>query len=223
MQAPFYNEGMASPLPPSLTVDSLLQAADSALRALFVPAQAARSPADLPEAPTLTETERRHVAGLMRVNHAGEVSAQALYHGQALMARTAATRDYLLQAAAEEGDHLAWCEQRLKELKANTSLLNPFWYAGSFAIGAAAAAFSDALSLGFLTETERQVESHLAEHLGQLPADDRRSRRILETMQSDEVRHANSADARGAAELPPWARLGMALASKVMTRLAYWI
>ena len=138
----------------------------------------------------MTETERRHVAGLMRVNHAGEVSAQALYHGQALMARSAATREFLLQAAAEEGDHLAWCEQRLEELKARPSLLNPFWYAGSFAIGAAAAAFSDALSLGFVTETERQVESHLAEHLGQLPADDQRSRRILETMQSDEVRHA---------------------------------
>jgi 3-demethoxyubiquinol 3-hydroxylase len=214
---------MASPLPPSLTVDGLLQAADSALRALFVPARAVRRPARLPEAPSLSETERRHVAGLMRVNHAGEVSAQALYHGQALMARSSATREYLLQAAAEEGDHLAWCEQRLRELKANTSVLNPFWYAGSFAIGAAAAAFSDALSLGFLTETERQVESHLAEHLGRLPADDQRSRRILETMQSDEVRHAKSAEARGAAELPPWARLGMALASKVMTRLAYWI
>ena len=212
-----------SPIPPSLTVDALLQAADNALRALFVPARAARTPPELPDAPVLTETERRHVAGLMRVNHAGEVSAQALYHGQALMARSAAMREYLLQAAAEEGDHLAWCEQRLKELNAHTSVLNPFWYAGSFAIGAAAAALSDALSLGFLTETERQVESHLAEHLGQLPADDQRSRRILETMQSDELRHAQTADVRGAAELPHWARSGMALSSKVMTRLAYWM
>ena len=108
-------------------------------------------------------------------------------------------------------------------MNAHTSVLNPFWYAGSFAIGAAAAALSDALSLGFLTETERQVESHLAEHLGQLPAADQRSRRILETMQSDEVRHAQTADARGAAELPHWARSGMALSSKVMTRLAYWM
>jgi ubiquinone biosynthesis monooxygenase Coq7 len=214
---------MASPLPPSFTLDALLEAADNALRALFAPASAARTPGELPEAPQLGETERRHVAGLMRVNHAGEVSAQALYHGQALMARTAATREYLLQAAAEEGDHLAWCEQRLKELNSHTSVLNPLWYAGSFAIGAAAAAFSDALSLGFLTETERQVESHLAEHLGQLPADDQRSRRILETMQSDEVRHAQSAAGRGAAELPSWARSGMALTSKVMTRLAYWM
>jgi ubiquinone biosynthesis monooxygenase Coq7 len=159
----------------------------------------------------------------MRVNHAGEVSAQALYHGQALMARSAATRQYLLEAAAEEGDHLAWCEERLKELKAHTSVLNPLWYAGSFAIGAMAATFSDALSLGFLTETERQVESHLAEHLGQLPATDLRSRRILETMQSDEVRHANVAQSKGAAELPLWARTGMGLTSRVMTRLAYWI
>ena len=214
---------MATPLPPSLTLDALLQAADNALRALFVPATTVRHPPDLPEPATLAETERRHVAGLMRVNHAGEVSAQALYHGQALMARSAATREYLLQAATEEGDHLAWCEQRLKELNAHTSVLNPLWYAGSFAIGAAAAAFSDALSLGFLTETERQVESHLAEHLGQLPADDQRSRRILETMQNDEIRHANAADARGAAELPSWARSGMALTSKVMTRLAYWL
>jgi ubiquinone biosynthesis monooxygenase Coq7 len=214
---------MASSLPPSFTVDALLQAADNALRALFVPASAVRSPAELPDPPTLSDIDRRHVAGLMRVNHAGEVSAQALYHGQALMARSAATREYLLQAAAEEGDHLAWCEQRLKELNAHTSVLNPLWYAGSFAIGAAAAAFSDALSLGFLTETERQVESHLAEHLGQLPADDQRSRCILETMQSDELRHAQAAEARGAAELPQWARSGMALTSKVMTRLAYWM
>ena len=214
---------MASPLPPSLTVDGLLQAADNALRALFVPATAARTPPELPPAPELGESERRHVAGLMRVNHAGEVSAQALYHGQALMARSAATRQYLLEAAAEEGDHLAWCEKRLKELKAHTSVLNPLWYAGSFAIGAMAATFSDALSLGFLTETERQVESHLAEHLGQLPATDLRSRRILETMQSDEVRHANVAQSKGAAELPLWARTGMGLTSRVMTRLAYWI
>jgi ubiquinone biosynthesis monooxygenase Coq7 len=214
---------VAHPLPPSLSLDSLLQAADNALRALFVPASSLRNPAALPDPPDLSESDRRHVAGLMRVNHAGEVSAQGLYHGQALMARSAATRQYLLQAAAEEGDHLAWCEQRLKELNSRTSVLNPLWYAGSFAIGAAAAAFSDALSLGFLTETERQVESHLAEHLGQLPAEDQRSRRILETMQSDEVRHAHSADARGAAELPQWARSGMALTSQVMTRLAYWI
>jgi ubiquinone biosynthesis monooxygenase Coq7 len=171
----------------------------------------------------LTETERRHVAGLMRVNHAGEVSAQALYHGQALMARSAATREYLLQAAAEEGDHLAWCERRLTELGARTSLLNPLWYAGSFAIGAGAAALSDRLSLGFVAETERQVEGHLAEHLERLPREDLRSRRILETMQQEEVAHAHAARSRGAGELPPLVRAGMKMTSQLMTRLAYWI
>jgi ubiquinone biosynthesis monooxygenase Coq7 len=148
-----------------LTVDSLLQAADNALRALFAPAQATRSPDGMPEAPVLQEADRRHVAGLMRVNHAGEIAAQALYHGQALLAHGEKTREFLLRAAAEEGDHLAWCEQRLGELGARPSLLNPLWYAGSFAIGAAAAALSDSLSLGFVAETERQVEGHIAEHL----------------------------------------------------------
>ena len=214
---------MATPLAPTINVDSLLGAADNALRALFAPASSARTPPGLPAAAPLAEAERRHVAGLMRVNHAGEISAQALYHGQALLARSAATREFLLRAAAEEGDHLAWCEQRLRELGAHTSLLNPFWYAGSFAIGAAAAALSDALSLGFVTETERQVEGHLASHLEQLPEADLRSRRILETMQGDEVRHAESAAYRGAAELPAVTRALMRATSRLMTRLAYWI
>jgi ubiquinone biosynthesis monooxygenase Coq7 len=135
----------------------------------------------------------------MRVNHAGEIAAQALYHGQALMARTEATRQFLLRAAAEEGDHLAWCEQRLRELGDRTSLLNPFWYAGAFAIGAGAAALSDRLSLGFVRETERQVEGHLAEHLARLPAQDARSRRILEIMQREETGHAQAAQAVGGA------------------------
>jgi ubiquinone biosynthesis monooxygenase Coq7 len=214
---------MASPLPPNLTVDTLLEAADNALRALFAPAIPGRTVPEWPPAPDLPATERRHVAGLMRVNHAGEVSAQALYHGQALMARSVATRNYLLQAASEEGDHLAWCEQRLKELNARTSLLNPFWYAGAFVMGAAAAALSDRLSLGFLKETERQVETHLSEHLGRLPERDLRSRTILETMQQEEIRHADAAQSKGAADLPQWARVGMRLTSGVMTRLAYWI
>jgi len=208
---------------PRLTLDKLLEAADNALRALFAPAAAVRSPPGLPEPPALAAAERAHLAGLMRVNHAGEIAAQALYHGQALLARSAATRAFMLQAAAEEGDHLAWCEQRLRELGASTSLLNPFWYAGSFAIGAAAAACSDALSLGFVTETERQVEGHLASHLGQLPAGDHRTRRILETMQDDEIRHARAAAARGAGELPPWVCNAMRTTSRLMTRLAYWI
>jgi ubiquinone biosynthesis monooxygenase Coq7 len=214
---------MTRPQAPDFSVDTLLGAADNALRALFAPAGPARNRLDLPEAAPLDAADRRHVAGLMRVNHAGEISAQALYHGQALLARSAANRDYLLQAAAEEGDHLAWCEQRLKELGTHASLLNPFWYAGAFTIGAAAAAISDSLSLGFLTETERQVEGHLDSHLQQLPAVDQRSRRILEAMRSDEIRHAETAAARGAAELPSWARALMRAGSQVMTRLAYWI
>ena len=214
---------MERPQAPVLTADNLLQAADNALRALFAPARANRAPPGLPSPPTLAETDRRHVAGLMRVNHAGEIAAQALYHGQALMARSERTRAFLLRAASEEGDHLAWCEQRLGELGARPSLLNPFWYAGSFAIGAAAAALSDALSMGFVAETERQVEGHLAEHLERLPADDLRSRCILETMQRDEVGHAQAATAAGARELPAPIRSAMRLTSQVMTRTAYWV
>ena len=214
---------MERPQAPVLTVDTLLQAADNALRALFAPAQATRTPNGMPEAPVLEEADRRHVAGLMRVNHAGEIAAQALYHGQALVARGAKTREFLLRAAAEEGDHLAWCEQRLGELGARTSLLNPFWYAGSFAIGAAAAALSDSLSLGFVAETERQVEGHLAAHLDRLPVSDLRSRRILETMQADEVGHAHAAMNAGARDLPAPVRAAMRLTSQVMTRTAYWI
>jgi ubiquinone biosynthesis monooxygenase Coq7 len=207
--------------PPLPTLDGLISAADNALRAVFAPAVARRQPPGLPEAAALPENERRHVAGLMRVNHAGEIAAQALYHGQALLARSAETREFLLRAAEEEGDHLAWCEQRLKELGDRASLLDPFWYAGSFAIGAAAAAIGDGLSLGFVTETERQVESHLAGHLAQLPAADTRSRRILETMQLDEVGHAQAATRRGAVELPFPVRALMKLTSKVMTKTAY--
>ena len=214
---------MEGPRAPVLTVDNLLQAADNALRALFAPARAKRTPQGLPDPCPLEEVDRRHVAGLMRVNHAGEIAAQALYHGQAFMARGAQTRDFLLQAAAEEGDHLAWCEQRLTELGERTSLLNPLWYAGSFAIGAAAAALSDRLSLGFVAETERQVEGHLAEHLVRLPSADLRSRRILEAMQRDETGHADAALARGAVELPQLVRKGMGMTSKLMTRVAYWI
>jgi ubiquinone biosynthesis monooxygenase Coq7 len=214
---------MERPEAPVLSVDSLLQAADNALRALFAPANANRAVPDLPDPSPLGEADRRHVVGLMRVNHAGEIAAQALYHGQALMARSPATREFLLRAAAEEGDHLAWCERRLAELGERTSLLNPLWYAGSFAIGAGAAALSDRLSLGFVAETERQVEGHLAEHLECLPAQDLRSRRILETMQRDEAAHAHAARSRGASELPPLVRTAMRMTSKLMTQLAYWI
>jgi ubiquinone biosynthesis monooxygenase Coq7 len=207
--------------PPVPSLDSLLAAADNALRAVFAPAQARRQPPGLPEATVLVDAERRHVAGLMRVNHAGEIAAQALYQGQALLARSPETRAFLLQAAEEEGDHLAWCEQRLRELGARPSLLDPLWYAGSFAIGATAAALNDSLSLGFVTETERQVAQHLEGHLEQLPAADARSRCILGQMQQDEAGHAQAATHRGAVELPLPLRTLMNLAAKVMTRTAY--
>lgn len=206
----------------SSPLDSPLCAADRALRAVFAPPRAARP---IPAAAHHTEAGDRHPlsARLMRVNHAGEVAAQALYHGQALMAKDAATREWLLDAAQEEADHLAWCEQRLTELGSRPSLLNPLWYAGSFAIGAAAAAVSDRVSLGFVAETERQVETHLTDHLERLPDDDARSRVILETMRADEVRHGARAQAAGGIELPAPVRFLMRRASRVMTRTAYWI
>jgi ubiquinone biosynthesis monooxygenase Coq7 len=203
-------------------VDSLLCSADNALRALFAPAHAART-LSLPPAAELSDSERRHVTGLMRVNHAGEISAQALYHGQALIARSPVTRDFLLRAAAEEGDHLAWCEERLRELGARPSLLNPLWYAGSFAIGALAAAVGDKVSLGFVRETERQVEGHLDGHLAALPAQDERTRELIGQMKADETRHADGAERAGAVPLPGPVRALMRAAARVMTRTAYWL
>ena len=156
-----YNESMLA----SNVLDSVLKVADETLRTLFAPAQGVRQP-PLPPDAVLTEAEKRHAAGLMRVNHAGEIAAQGLYRGQAALSRSGATRDFMRRAASEEGDHLAWCESRLHELDSRPSRLNPIWYLGSFAIGAAAAAFGDELSLGFVTETERQVEGHLASRRG---------------------------------------------------------
>src|SRR5579863_5985047 len=170
------------------TLDPAIAAVDRALRALLAPARAER-PVPGGHAPPLTEAERRESAALMRVNHAGELAAQALYHGQALVARSEGTRAMLLSAARSESDHLAWCEARLKELAARPSLLNPLWYAGSFTIGALAGLLGDRASLGFVAETERQVEGHLDEHLGRLPESDTRSRAILETMRSEEIAH----------------------------------
>jgi ubiquinone biosynthesis monooxygenase Coq7 len=171
----------------------------------------------------LDDAARRHAAGLMRVNHTGEVCAQALYSGQAAVARDGGTRDQMLAAAAEETDHLAWCGERLDELHSRPSLLNPLWYAGSFAIGAAAALVNDRVSLGFVVETERQVEAHLGEHLQKLPADDARSRAIVAQMQADEARHGQNALAAGAIELPPPIPVLMRLASAVMKAVAYRI
>jgi ubiquinone biosynthesis monooxygenase Coq7 len=159
----------------------------------------------------------------MRVNHTGEVAAQALYHGQAFVARSETTRTLLMKAAREETDHLAWCEARLSELQSRPSLLNPLWYAGSFAIGALAATFGDRVSLGFVSETERQVEGHLDDQLARLPARDSRTRSILEAMRTDEIAHGTSAKAAGGTELPAPARALMKHTARVMTGTAYWI
>lgn len=209
----------------SLTgLDVLLAEADRALRTLAAVAHASRpNPAAQTADEPLLEQARRHSAGLMRVNHAGEVAAQALYQGQALTARDPAIRDSLRQASEEEGDHLAWCEERLRELDARPSLLNPLWYAGSFAIGALAGALGDRVSLGFVAETERQVEGHLHEHLERLPREDERSRRILEQMKQDEVRHGEAARAGGGVSLPAPVSALMRLTSRIMTRTAYWL
>jgi ubiquinone biosynthesis monooxygenase Coq7 len=205
-------------------LDQLLVSADRALRALYAPARAQRpAPGTTAGAGTLSEAERRRVAGLMRVNHAGEVAAQGLYHGQGLAARSPETRALLERAAREETDHLAWCEQRLAELSDRRSLLHPFWYAGSFAIGMLAGLASDRVSLGFVTETERQVERHLDSHLAQLPAADTRSRAILEQMRRDELHHGEMARRAGGIDLPLPVRAAMHLASRVMTTTARWL
>lgn len=204
--------------------DSLILHFDRALRTLFAPA-ASRRPypdAGLPEA-TMTDAERRHVAGLMRVNHSGEVCAQALYQGQALTARNPDIAQALQQAADEETEHLAWCERRLNELNSHKSLLNPLWYTGSFALGVLAGTLGDRWNLGFLAETERQVEGHLDGHLQRLPEQDAKSRAIVEQMKADEIRHAETAIALGGAELPLPVKLAMKLTAKVMTQTAYWV
>lgn len=215
-------------------LDRFIGEIDKAIKVLAAPAHAARpNPADGvtaagAAAAALSAAERRHSARLMRVNHAGEVSAQALYQGQALTAADASVAAAMRHAAAEETDHLAWCGQRLGELGGAVSRLNPLWYAGSFAIGAVAGAVGNALggdrvSLGFIVETERQVESHLSDHLGRLPPGDQRSRAILEQMKHDEVHHGATAAALGGSELPGPVRGLMRAVSRVMTRVTYWI
>lgn len=207
----------------SLTpLDLVLDQADRALRAtLGRPAARRANPAGDAPVHLADEAARRHAAGLMRINHAGEVAAQGLYHGQALTARRPGIRAAMEQAAREEGDHLAWCRDRLDELGDRPSLLAPLWYAGSVAIGALAGAAGDRWSLGFMAETERQVEGHLQDHLSRLPAEDDRSRAILQQMKVDEAEHARSALDAGAAELPLPVRLLMKLTAKVMTTTAY--
>ena len=206
-------------------VDDLLINLDQAVRTLFGQSATTGRPnpaADAP--PTELPPEERRLAGrLMRVNHTGEVCAQALYQGQALTARLTVVRDRMEQATIEENDHLTWCETRLQELDSRPSVLNPLFYAGAFAIGALAGATGDRWSLGFVAETEQQVVEHLNNHLERLPADDQPSRAILEQMKEDEARHAANAMAAGAARLPFPVRALMKGVSKVMTQTTYWV
>lgn len=203
-------------------LDRLLDSAQNALSTVLGAPRAERpNPGiDQPDV-VLDEAERRHAAGLMRINHVGEVCAQALYIGQAAVARDPATRAHLLEAAQEETDHLAWCADRLRELDSRPSLFNPVWYAGSFAIGALAGIRGDGWNLGFVVETEHQVEAHLEEHLQTLPEADQRSRAILRVMKDDEARHAESAEHAGARILPQPIPTVMAGASKLMKAVAY--
>ena len=202
--------------------DQWLGAADVALRAISGGSQAAR-PAPTALGDALTPEERRLSGALLRVNHVGEVCAQALYQGQALAARTSALRQQLNAAAREEVDHLAWTAERLRELGDRPSLLNPLWYAGAFAIGLAAGRAGDRWSLGFVVETERQVEQHLASHLDRLPPGDAVSRAIVAQMQEDEVRHARQADETGARPLPWPVRGAMRAVAKLMTTTAHYV
>jgi 3-demethoxyubiquinol 3-hydroxylase len=218
-----------------MMVDALIEAADRGLRTLFAPAVAARP------APTATDTfntqgetdaldpqARAHAGALMRVNHVGEVCAQALYAGQAFATQNDALRAQFIQAGQQEGDHLAWTAQRLKALGARPSLLNPLWYAGSFALGALASKLGDGVSLGFVVETERQVEAHLDSHLsprevGGLPEADQASRAVVAQMMQEEAAHAQEAQAAGAMPMPEAVKQAMRSMARIMTRTAYWI
>ncbi len=205
--------------------DQLVMNADTALRTLF--GQPMVTQRDYPAKDisdvTFSDQERKHISGLMRINHSGEVSAQALYQGQSLTSKNPEIKEKLQQAALEENDHLDWTKNRVNELGSHTSLLNPLWYAGSFAIGAFAGAIGDKWNLGFLAETENQVVEHLESHLNKLPGGDLRSRAILEQMRIDEQKHATTAIEHGAAELPPPVKTLMAAMSRVMTGTTYYI
>jgi 3-demethoxyubiquinol 3-hydroxylase len=204
-------------------VDRIFGQIDKAIKVLSAPARPSRPAPAAPQAEVLTEPQRTLSARLMRVNHSGEVAAQALYQGQALTAGDAAVSAAMRHAAAEENDHLAWCEARLSELKGRTSVLNPLWYLGSFAIGALAGALGNSASLGFVTETERQVESHLRGHMERLGSADPQSRAILEQMTHDEVQHGAHAASLGGGELPMPVAVAMRLTSRLMTLSSYWL
>ncbi len=205
-------------------IDSLIVSFDRALRTLCARATSVRPlPGGELEEPRLDQRDKRNAAALMRVNHSGEICAQALYHGQAMTARNHVVREALEDAAAQETEHLAWTEQRIDELGGRVSLLNPLLYAGSLTIGAIAGLLGDRWNLGFLAETEKQVEGHLEDHLGRFPENDRKSRAIVAQMKEDEAEHARTALAHGGAVLPATARKAMRAASRLMTNSTYWI
>jgi ubiquinone biosynthesis monooxygenase Coq7 len=213
-------------MPNPFAIDKLICGVDSALRTVFVPKQRisnrASPAADIAEA-SMSSQEKRHAAGLMRVNHAGEVCAQALYQGQALTSKLKRVKAQMDKAAQEEIEHLSWCEQRLSELNSQPSLLNPFWYSGSLMLGILAGWAGDQWSLGFVAETERQVATHLREHLQGLPVQDEKSKAIVKQMETDETQHANAALKAGGAELPYPIKYLMNKISKLMTKSSYYI
>ncbi len=217
MSVPNSNDRQLSP------IDRLLAPVERALRVLAGVYDSARPSPALPIPDSLPAEHHQEVAALMRVNHSGEIAAQALYQGQAFVAKSDVTRESLMEAGREESDHLAWCAARIDELGGRRSVLDPLWYAGSFAIGALAGLAGDRTSLGFVAETERQVVQHLQSHLQRLPVEDRRTRAILEQMSADEERHGAAAKSAGGADLPAPARALMKLTGRIMTRTAFWL
>lgn len=205
--------------------DRLIEHVDTSLKTLFDAPDATfrKNPAEETKESYLNKEEKRHAAGLMRINHSGEIAAQALYHGQALTAKNPEIKVHLQQSAKEEGDHLYWCEQRLTELDSHISYFKPIWYSGSYLIGALAGLAGDKISLGFVEETEYQVMQHLDKHMQKLPSTDEKSRKILQQMHDDEKHHAAAAKQRGAQELPAPIKKAMSLIAKVMTTTAYWV
>lgn len=206
-------------------LDELIMQVDHGIRSLFtaLPPPSRTYPGDAHEETSLSAQERRHAAGLMRVNHSGEICAQALYQGQAVAARLEDVRDKMAQAALEEQDHLAWCARRISELDSHTSYSDPFWYITSFMLGVLAGFAGDQWSLGFVVETERQVVEHLTQHLEQLPQQDEKSRAIVLRMREDEERHATVALQAGAEELPGLIKILMRFTAKLMTKTTYWM
>jgi 3-demethoxyubiquinol 3-hydroxylase len=210
---------------PISPIDQCIAIADNALRTLFGGYQVTQrlAPDIKIEAADMSTKDKKHAAGLMRINHCGEVCAQALYQGQALTAKLPDVREKMEQAAAEENDHLQWCSARLEQLDSHTSFFNPLWYIGSFSIGAVAGVLGDRWSLGFVAETEYQVVKHLQKHLDQLPSDDLKSRAIIKQMKEDELHHASIAIEAGGAELPAPVKLVMKGMAKIMTKSVYWV